>query len=304
MKALIIFFVTGLALCISADYNSQYQSDFGIYLGASNYLGEIGGKEDIRRDFIFDMKLAQTNISYGAFFRHRLNDSYGISSSLTVAKIEGNDALTENLPRHDRNLSFQNIITELSVRGEYYFYTIHDIGNHGRYLVNFRPYVFAGFGIFHHAPKAFLEGNKYDLRSLKTEGQNEEYSLVSLSIPFGMGCYFTYKNRFRFSFEMSYRKTFTDYLDDISTDYANESDLESEIAIELANRNDELASNDVSIDENNYSPGNKRGDSENKDSFLTSHLGISYVLRGSWKNHVLSRGPMRPKFIRTTRVKF
>ncbi len=292
-----------LIFCISS-FTAQYLTDFGINIGASNYLGEIGGKEAQRRDFIFDMKLAQTKPSFGFFHRHRFNESYGITTTLTFAKIAGTDAITENPARKERNLSFFNTITELSTRGEYYFYTIHDVGNHGRYWVNFRPYVFAGLGIFHHAPKAEYNGSVYNLRPLKTEGQEKSYSLFSVSVPAGLGFYFTFKNRYRLSFEMAYRKTFTDYLDDISTTYAATEDLDSELAIELANRNDEIDSDDAQIDPNNYESGGIRGNSSDKDSFLTTHFGISYVLRGSWKNIVISRGPVRPKFIRRTRIKF
>ncbi|CAG5084545.1 hypothetical protein [Parvicella tangerina] len=103
---------------------------------------------------------------------------------------------------------------------------------------------------------------------------------------------------------MGYRKTFTDYLDDISTTFANEDDLDSELSVELANRNDEIEGDDAIIDPNNYEPGSKRGNSSDKDSFLTTHFGFSYVLRGSWRNTIITRGPVRPKFIRKTRVKF
>lgn len=282
---------------------AQYQTDFGINIGASNYLGEIGGKESTRRDFIFDMKLQQTKPSFGCFFRHRFNESYGITSTLTFARIGGTDAITENPARRERNLSFFNTITELSIRGEYYFYTIHDVGNHGRYWVNVRPYAFLGLGIFHHAPKTFYKGNVYNLRPLKTEGELKPFSLLSASIPIGIGFYFTFKNRYRFSFEMAYRKTFTDYLDDISTDFASASQLNSELAVELANRNDEINPENAEVNPNNYTPGNKRGNPADKDAFLTTHLGISYVMRGAWKNHVICRGPVRPRILRTTRFK-
>ncbi|MCB9189429.1 MAG: hypothetical protein H6599_09150 [Flavobacteriales bacterium] len=280
----------------------QYLTDFGLNIGASNYLGEIGGKADTRRDFIFDMKLEQTKPSYGAFIRHRFNESYGITTTLTFANIAGTDAITSNPARKERNLSFSNMITELSARGEYYFYTIHDVGNHGRYWVNFRPYFFAGLGIFHHAPKTEYKGEVYNLRPLQTEGVN--YSLLSVSIPAGLGFYFTYKNRYRVSFEMCYRKTFTDYLDDISSTFASDAELNSDLAIDLANRNDEIDENTSEIDPHNYEAGSIRGNASDKDAFLTTHFGISYVLRGAYKNIVVTRGPVRPKIIRKTRIKF
>lgn len=274
---------------------AQYQTDIGVNFGASNYLGEIGGKDAIGRNSILDMKMEQTKASFGAFHRHRFNEAYGITTSFTFAKIGGSDAISTNPARHDRNLSFENNIYELSTKGEYYFYTIHDVGNHGRYWVNFRPYFFGGVGLFYHSPKAELNGTLYNLRPLKTEGQISEYNSFSVSIPMGMGFYFTYKNRYRLGFEMAYRKTFTDYLDDISNQYAEFDDLPNELSVELSNRNDELENSDSTVDPKNYAPGNKRGDPKNNDSFLTSHVSFSYVLRGTWKNQVICRGPIRPK---------
>lgn len=304
MKAIPLLIAITIFFINYSNSYGQYPTDFGINLGAANYLGEIGGKEETRRDFIFDMKLEQTKPAFGFFFRHRFNDAYGITGTLTFARIAGSDAITLNPARKERNLSFFNTVTELAVRGEYYFYTIHDVGNHGRYWVNFRPYIFAGLGIFHHAPKTVYNGSVYNLRPLKTEGQSKQYSLVSASVPVGLGFYFTYKNRYRFSVEMAYRKTFTDYLDDISTDFAAADELESDLAVELANRNDEIAPEDAQVNSNNYTAGSKRGNASDNDSFLTTHLGISYVLRGSWKTRVWCRGPVRPKMIRMTRVKF
>jgi hypothetical protein len=282
---------------------SQYRTDIGFNFGGANYLGEIGGKEDTRRDFIFDMKLKETKTSFGAFIRHRFNDSYGFTATLTFANIAGNDKNSSNPARNERNLNFKNLITEISGRGEYYFYSINDVGNHGRYWVNFKPYVFGGLGIFHHSPKTTYQGEVVNLRKLKTEGQNKAYSPINISIPAGVGFYFTYKNRYRLSVEMAYRKTFTDYLDDVSSSYASHENLSSDLAIELANRNDELASEDNEIEPENYEPGNKRGDDKNKDSFLTGHVGFSYVLRGPWKIEVNSRGGFRPR-VRSFRAKF
>ena len=300
MKNLIL---TAFILTLAISAFSQYRTDVGVYFGGANYLGEIGGKEQTRRNFILDMKIKETKTSFGAFFRHRFNDSYGVTASLTNATIAGDDKNTTNLARKERNLSFKNNIIELSGRGEYYFYSINDVGNHGRYWVNFRPYIFAGLGVFHHNPKTLHNGEWVKLRPLKTEGQQKKYSPINVSIPAGVGFYFTYKNRYRLSVEMAYRKTFTDYLDDVSSKYASNEVLESELAQDLSNRNDELNSENTQIDAENYLPGNKRGDETNKDSFLTGQVGISYVLRGPWHVEVKSRGDFVPK-MRIYRAKF
>ena len=106
---------------------AQYRSDIGLLIGEGNYLGQIGGNEQTRRNFIFDMKLKETRMSTGIFARHRINESYGFTATLNHAIISGDDKLTSNPARKERNLNFTNHITELNARVEYYFYSINDV---------------------------------------------------------------------------------------------------------------------------------------------------------------------------------
>ena len=301
MKTILLFaFTISFSLAFS-----QYRTDIGVFAGGANYLGEIGGNEQVRRDFVLDMKLEQTRKSLGAFFRHRFTSVYGVSGTLTYAEIGGHDNLTTNLGRKSRNLSFKNKIVELAGRGEYYFYNVYDVGGHSRYIMDFRPYFFGGLGVFYHNPVAELDGESYDLRPLKTEGQEKPYSNINISIPVGMGFYFTYNKRYRLTCELGWRKTFTDYLDDVSTTYASEDVLGSDIAIALANRNNEITNTSTTANSNNYSAGNKRGDSKHADSYLIASVGMSYVLRGDYIHSPPTRGGhYQPIKRRTLRSKF
>src|SRR5882672_10123321 len=98
-----------LAFTISASAAfSQYKWDFGGMVGAANYLGEIGGKEKTRRNFILDLKLSQTRSALGGFARYKLNPDIYIKGSLSWLRISGADALSTNPGRVGRNLSFRN----------------------------------------------------------------------------------------------------------------------------------------------------------------------------------------------------
>ena len=117
-----------------------------------------------------------------------------------------------------------------------------------------------------------------------TEGK--KYSPISLSLPIGMGFYFTHKRHHRFGFEMTWNMTFTDYLDDVSKDYASTSMMSSDpIAASLANRNPELGDYSVGqypAPENyGYFSGhtNQRGDPTDKDNFMMISLSYSYVIK-------------------------
>lgn len=231
---------------------SQYKWDFGINLGAANYLGEIGGKEKTRRDFILDLKLSQTRSAMGGFARYKLNPDIFIRGSLGWYRISGGDNFSTNPGRRGRNLSFRNDIYEASITGQYIFYDIADLGRTYRYRNDFKAYIFTGFAGFYHNPKAKYGGSWVALQPLHTEGQGvvsgapKPYGKFLIAIPAGAGFYFTVSKIYRVGWEFNWRTTFTDYLDDVSSNYVDPKDLESDLSRELANRNSELSYTDDS----------------------------------------------------------
>jgi hypothetical protein len=73
-------------------------------------------------------------------------------------------------------------------------------------------------------PMAKFEGKWHSLRKLHTEGQGfvpsrKEYSNWQFSIPFGIGMKYTIDKKSSIGLEYGLRKTFTDYMDDVSTSY-------------------------------------------------------------------------------------
>lgn len=280
---------------------SQYKWDFGVQLGAGNYLGEIGGKEKTRRDFILDLKLSQTRSALGGFARYKLNPDLYIRGALGWYRISGKDALSTNPGRVGRNLSFRNDIYEASITGQYMFYDIADLGRTYRYRNDFKAYVFVGAAGFYHNPKTQYNGSWVALAPLHTEGQGivdgapKPYGKFQFSIPAGAGFYFTISKKYRIGWEFNWRTTFTDYLDDASTNYVDPAVFAgNQTAIDLANRNVELQpySDDAGIpDPLNYTPhlenGNmvypKRGDPTHNDSYLSTTVNASYALKGKSK---------------------
>ena len=57
-RLLLVVFAALSTLTATAQYNWEY----GIMFGGANYLGDIGGQELTRRDFVWDMHLNKTNI--------------------------------------------------------------------------------------------------------------------------------------------------------------------------------------------------------------------------------------------------
>lgn len=309
---------------------SQFKWDFGGNVGASNYLGDIGGKDKPRRDFVYDMKINQTRANLGGFARYKLRPAISVKASLNYIRIQGNDALSTNPARNARNLSFRNNMMELSTTAEYYFYKSSDMSGRpglrgSRKRVDFRTYGFLGIGALYTNPQAEFNGSWVNLRDYKTE--NVAYGPIAVVIPVGVGLTYTINRHYRFGFEFGFRKTFTDYLDDVSTNYvpevfANEPQMTGTGAVgtqyltdraKLANRNVELTTS--SIDRANYgwteefngTKLNKRGDDTHFDNYLTASLSFSYVIKGKnkfYKQKYKSLSQRRKVVKRKTRAKF
>lgn len=311
---------------------SQFKWDFGGSLGVSNYLGDIGGKEKPRRDFIYDMNLTQTRLSSGAFARYKLTPVISLKSSLNYIRIQGNDALSPNPERFSRNLSFRNNMFELSTVAEYYFYKSSDMSGRpglrgSRKRVDFRTYVFAGVGALYSNPQAEFKGSWVNLRDYQTE--NVAYGPMTVVVPVGLGLTYTINRHYRFGFEFGFRQTFTDYLDDVSTVYpqeifqgqpqltgvgpVDEANRYTSDRAALSNRNGELETSKV--DRANYgwtesfngTKLNKRGDDTHNDNYLTATLSFSYVIKGKnkfYKQKYKSLSQRRKVVKRKTRAKF
>lgn len=293
MRKVLFYFVI-LLFAFQTESFCQFKWDFGGYFGAANYLGEIGGKDKTRRDFIMDLKLSQTRGAIGGFARRKLNPDIYVRGGIGWYRISGKDELSTNPGRKGRNLSFRNDIYEVSVTGQYVFYDIADLGRTYRYRNDLKAYIFTGFAGFYHNPKAKYNGSWVALQPLRTEGQGlvpeapKPYSKFLFSIPAGAGFFFTISKIYRVGWEFNWRTTFTDYLDDVSTVYVDPAIFgDNQTAIALANRNPELGEYDPQkagiAHSYNYLPGNKRGDPTHNDSYLTTTINVSYVLKGQSK---------------------
>ena len=281
-----IALILTLTICTSVAF-AQYKWDVGVNMGAANYLGEIGGKEKTRRDFIFDMKLSQTKSAMGVFARYKINKDISVRTAFGWYRISGADKYSTNPGRVGRNLSFQNDLMELSVTGQYVFYDVADLGRTYRYRNDFKAYIFVGVAGTYTNPKAEYQGSMVELQPLHTEGQGlaadapAPYSKFIFAVPAGAGFYFTFSKKYRIGWEFNWRTTFTDYLDDASTKYPDPALLNSPAAVALSNRNPELLpyvdGADIA-DPQNYIAGAKRGDAKHNDSYLSTTINVSYVI--------------------------
>ncbi len=292
-----------ISVCILLPFVgfSQYDLDYGLKLGASNYLGDIGGLSQSRRPFVLDMKMQETRWAVGAYARYRIRDPWSVEAQLNWVRVSGADSLTTKYdPRRGRNLNFRNDIIQLNAMGEWTFFENPDLGNTYRYENAFAAYLCAGISIMYQDPYAY---NPYryswnaqgqmsagggslwvNLHPLETEGVH--YHIIQPGIPFGAGFNFTIKKTYRIGWSITWTKTFTDYLDDISSKYPatntwQQLGLSPQMQAEAAyfsNRSTAASASGVGLD--NYAPGAQRGIPSNKDSFITTTVDVGYVVRG------------------------
>lgn len=241
-----------------------------IWSGLAIYQG------DIRTDAKPSIKAP---IASGIGFNYPLNDFISISSLFKMGKLQGDDKSSSDPLRRIRNLNFKTKILEWSfmARG-----TLFPADTR-----KFNPFVEAGIAIFHFNPYTYdISGNKQYLNPLGTEGQGlsaypnrKPYSLIQLSIPIGGGIQFKINDLLNFYWNFGWRKTFTDYIDDISKTYADPNMLllTSQKSLELAFRSNEL--NPTLTYPTSSMP---RGNSKNMDGYFFTGFGMIFKTQKSF----------------------
>ncbi|MFK7905667.1 MAG: DUF6089 family protein [Chitinophagales bacterium] len=256
------FFSLLLSFCsLQNNFAQTYQA--GVFLGASNYVGDLVPGM---------VALNETNTAVGAYGQVGLHPYLSVRFTAMYGKISGNDANHSKPQLKARNLSFNSSILE----GSFQFMG-HLLGGKR----SFDPYVFAGIAGFRFNPKARYEGEWIDLQPLGTEGQElifggeRKYKRFQMSIPMGGGIQFHTQQALTWGIEMGYRKTFTDYLDDVSTVYPNRAlllEANGELAVALSDRSGELLDGGGFMEE-----GAERGGADYKDGYF--FIGITAGLR-------------------------
>lgn len=289
--------ITALLLLVLAPSVMQaqrwkrYRYEFSFGIGASNFLGELGGANQVGTHYLKDFEWSMTNFAASVGLRYKLSNYFALNSHLTYGRISGDDILTEEPFRRTRNLSFFSNIYELNVNFEAAYQEekvgrIYRLRNHrgGKLGYEIYTYAFVGVGIFYFDPKAIYQGNTYRLQPLGTEGQGwdpakSKYNLVQFCIPLGFGFKYTLDQTWGVGLELGVRKTFTDYLDDVSTDYFDFSTAPGNgdpIAAILADPSDHSRTEYPAT----TVPGAQRGNPKENDTYMFAVFSINYKIKG------------------------
>ena len=251
-----------LASTVTTEAQSFYamrtdRSLIGIVgLNTSTYYGDLKDDSDL-----IDVKPSlslglMTGVSRKLYLR-------GEFSWITLS---GRDLPDAGSGRAGRNLSFTSNNYEFSVSGLW-----HIVPYTGRFYqrANFNGYAFLGVGGLYFNPKTTLDGEEYALQPLQTEGV--AYSRFAFVIPFGVGAKIKLTPFANLALEAGWRKTFTDYIDDVSTQHIDISAVSDPVRRRLADRRPELGIQPVA-------PGNKRGNPNRDDAYMLLSAKLEYYL--------------------------
>ncbi|HEX7415547.1 MAG TPA: DUF6089 family protein [Bacteroidia bacterium] len=288
-----IFFISLVFCFISlvsfAQVRDRYKYEFLGGIGPVGFLGDVGGGKGNGTHFLNDYNFNSTRFNINAGIRYKRISPFGFKAMLTYAMVSGSDALTDNVIRHNRNLNFRSPIVELSFQGEYYFINekrknLYSIGGlkSKKKKKKFAPYIFAGVGVFFYNPKEELAGKWYGLRKYHVEGQGlpggpKQYNDVSVCIPVGLGFKYVVNKRWSIGAEFGVRKTFTDYIDGVSTRYYDKAKLlqaYGATAVALADPSLGIikGATNPSVD----GTGAQRGNPKYKDSYMFFTINVGY----------------------------
>jgi len=243
----------------------------GLFGGPAAYTGDLASK-------VFPRKV--TNGAIGLSFNYELSGQLMLRAGLTYSIVGAADRYSEEPSLVSRNLSFETAIFEWSVLGEYNLFNLDQR--------KFTPYAFAGIALFKFNPYAYdKSGQKVYLQPLSTEGQGlsaypdrKPYHLLQPAIPFGGGVKFAINDRWRIGMEFGLRKLFTEYLDDVSTNYIDRDDLllaKGQLAVDMSYRGDELPGGRIQYP----ASGDKRGNPKSKDYYYFAGLHLTNRIGGA-----------------------
>ena len=175
-------------ICITITSKSQI-NEIGLFLGASNYIGDVGPEYYINPN----------NFMAGVIYKWNMNPRIAIRGTFTFAQVSSNDKNATNQERNLRGIRFTNRIKELALGMEinYFEYNLDD------YKKTHTPYLLFEIAAFN-----------YNVVTKEKAPKEYEYeSKTSFAIPFGIG----YKTRlfydFAIAFEIRARYTFVDDID-------------------------------------------------------------------------------------------
>lgn len=183
-KRILFILLLGFVSFINAQSH-----EIGVFLGGSNYVGDIG-----RTNYIYPNEFAG-----GIVYKYNINPRIALRGNYNYIPVSGDDTDAENSYREARKLSFKNTVHEFAAGLEFNFYEY----NIADYKTSFTPYILAQFAAINYkSPTRLINASTIELKNA-----------FSYAIPVGIGIKGRLDDNLAFAVESGARYTFTDKLD-------------------------------------------------------------------------------------------
>lgn len=235
--------------------------------------------------FLKDNNFPMTKLTFGGFVSYHPNELLAFRLALNIGSLEGDDAIIKpkgglEEARKTRNSNFRSKFQEVLLLAEVYPLIFLEADPSDNYR-KFRPYAVAGIGAFKYNPEGFdpVSNQWVELAPLRTEGQgfaehpdSKPYKLTQMNVPLGIGVKYFLSDKVNLSFEIIHRKTFTDYIDDVSKNYIDPALFYTYLPGNQAALAERMANKSAGV----FDAGDKRGTPTNNDAYYSAgfKLGI------------------------------
>ncbi|WP_315821070.1 hypothetical protein [Paraflavitalea speifideaquila] len=247
-----------------------------------------------------------TKFMVGGYLGYHYKHAIGLRFALNFGTLEGDDAIIKGKGGYEearkiRNSNFRSKLSEAMLLLEVYPTTFIESDPDDTWL-KLRPYGVIGVGVFKFNPQGTdpATGSWVDLKPLHTEGQGfpeypdrKEYKLTQLNIPMGFGVKYFITETFHVSLEVLHRKTFTDYIDDVSTNYVDPAAFYANLPLAQAQVAERLANKSGINTPTRFEAGMKRGTPSNNDAYYTFNLKVGFRLTSTDRYGNSTRCPIR-----------
>lgn len=193
------YLTTILILIISIQFSQSQTHEIGVFLGGSNFIGDVGATTYI----------APNKLAFGGIYKWNRSPRHSFRFSLIYSELVGDDLKSDDARRQERGYEFNNHIVEASLGLEFTFFDF-DLHN-GRTIAT--PYLYSGISATHHDNYFFTLQGVY---------KSENTTSIAYGIPMVLGFKVKFLEDFVLAAEIGARYTLSDELDGSVPDYDND----------------------------------------------------------------------------------
>ncbi|MFA5297620.1 MAG: DUF6089 family protein [Lutibacter sp.] len=184
-------FVLFIAIVFVTITSKAQINEVGIFVGGSNYIGDIGPEYYINPN----------NLMAGVIYKWNLNPRIAFRGTFTYTELSSDDADATNKARYNRGMRFTNSIKEIAagIEFNYFEYNLND------YTKTQTPYLLVEFAAFNY--------NVVKSENPPGSSQYNYESKTAFAIPFGIGYKMKLVDKFAIALELRAQYTFVDDID-------------------------------------------------------------------------------------------